>query len=361
MEVFHDILRSAVEQGASDVHIKVGNPVFFRINGDMTSSEFPIPTVEWLDQVFENIIPPHSKSRLEEERGTDFSYLLEGVGRFRTNIYQQRGTFAVAMRYVQSNIPDFEKLGLVPSLKKVAMEPRGIVLVTGSTGSGKSTTLAAMLEYINGESRKHIITLEDPIEFIFEDNQSVIEQREIGLDTPSYSIGMKHMLRQDPDIIMVGEMRDATSFTTAMSAADTGHLVMSTLHTTSASQSIQRILEFFKSDERDQARKQMSTVLRAVVCQRMVQTIDGGVTPAMEVMINTPIIRKLIEDDRIDKLTPSIEAGKEDGMISFNQHLFELVKNGRITKEAALQKASNPQALEMNFQGIFLSSGGIVG
>jgi twitching motility protein PilT len=214
-----------------------------------------------------------------------------------------------------------------------------------------------MVEHINANQKKHIITLEDPIEFVFEDNQSVIEQREIGLDTASFSHGLRHILRQDPDIIMSGEMRDATSVSAAINSADTGHLVISTIHTTTSSQAVSRVLEFFKAEEREQVRRQLAATLRAVVCQRMVPTIDGGVVPAQEIMLNTPMVRKLIEEDRLDRLGAAIETGTDDGMLNFNQHLFELVKADKITKEAALAKASNPQALEMNFQGIFLDEG----
>jgi len=239
-------------------------------------------------------------------------------------------------------------------LKQIAEAPRGIVLVSGATGCGKSTSLAAMIEHINESSKKHVITLEDPIEYVFEDNQSVIEQREIGLDTASFTMGLKHILRQDPDIIMIGEMRDGISVTAAINSADTGHLVLSTVHTTNASQGVSRVLEFFKADEREQVRRQLAATLKAIVCQRMVPSIEGSVIPAQEILMNTPIVRKLIEENRLDKLSAAIETGTEDGMLSFNQHLFQLVKDGKITKEAALAKASNPQALEMNFQGIFL-------
>jgi twitching motility protein PilT len=291
---------------------------------------------------------------LEEDREVDFSYFVDGHGRFRTNVFQQRGTYCFSLRHVKASVPSFEELGLLPALRKIADSPRGIVLVSGATGSGKSTTLAAMIEHINESSKKHIITLEDPIEYVFEDNQSVIEQREIGLDTASFEMGLKHILRQDPDIIMIGEMRDATSVSAAINSADTGHLVLSTVHTTNAAQGVSRVLEFFKADEREQVRRQLATTLKAIVCQRMVPTIDGSMLPAQEIMINAPIIRKLLEENRLDKLPAAIETGNDEGMLSFNQHLFQLVTDEKVTKEAALAKASNPQALEMNFQGIFL-------
>ena len=354
MDTFHRILQTAIDGGASDVHVKVGTPIIFRITRQLVAIQAPTPTKEWINSVVENIVPRHLKKRLEEEHEVDFSYFVPGVGRFRTNLFQQRGEYCLSMRYVKIKIPGFEELGLLEILKQIAESPRGIVLVSGPTGCGKSTTLAAMVEHINANFKKHIITMEDPIEFVFDDNQSVIEQREIGLDTLSFEQGLKHILRQDPDIIMIGEMRDAISFSAAMSAADTGHLVLSTLHTTNASQAIGRIMDFFKPDEREQVRRQLAATLQAVVCQRMVHTVNGGVMPALEIMINTQTVRKMIEDNRLEKLPAAIETGIEDGMQNFNQALYNLVKERKITEKEALAKATNPQALEMNFKGIFL-------
>jgi twitching motility protein PilT len=354
MELFHRILKTAVEGGASDVHVKIGSPVVFRINRQLVAIECPFPTQEWANKVVQNITPAHLKTKLEEEREVDFSYFEPGIGRFRTNLFQQRGQWCLAMRYVRTQVPGFEELGLLQQIKKLAESPRGIVLVAGSTGCGKSTTLAAMLEHINANFKKHVLTLEDPIEFVFEDNQSVVEQREVGLDTLSFHHALKNVLRQDPDIIMIGEMRDSVSFTAAMSAADTGHLVLSTLHTTNAALSVTRILDFFRADEREQIRRQLAGCLQGVVCQRMVTSVTGNMTPALEIMINTPTVKKLIEENRLDKLGAAIETGMDDGMLSFNQSLFQLVKDGKVTQKEALSKASNPQALEMNFKGIFL-------
>lgn len=354
MEIFQRILQTAVDGGASDVHIKAGGPVIFRINRQLLAIEAPTPTLEWVNKIVDAIVPRHAKQRLEEDREVDFSYAMPGVGRFRTNVFQQKGEWCLAMRYVKVKVPSFEELGLLPVLKSLAESPRGIVLVSGSTGCGKSTTLAAMVEHINANFKKHIVTLEDPIEYVFDDNQCVIEQREIGLDSLSFEMGLKHILRQDPDIIMIGEMRDATSFMAAINAADTGHLVLSTLHTTNASQSVGRILDFFKPDERDQVRRQLAATMRAVVCQRMVNRVGGGMTPALEIMINTPTVRKLIEENRLEKLPAAIEVGVDDGMQTFNQALFNLVKQGKVSEKEALAKATNPQALEMNFKGIFL-------
>ena len=357
MEIFHRILKAAIEGGASDVHIKVGAAVVVRISRQLMAIECPTPTEAWVNQIVEAIVPPHARKKLDEDREVDFSFFAPGTGRFRTNVFQQRGQFCLAMRYVKTIVPNFVELGLLDVVRTIAESPRGIVLVAGSTGCGKSTTLAAMVEHINSTSKKHLITLEDPIEYVFEDNQSVIEQREIGLDTLSFHHGLMHIIRQDPDVIMIGEMRDSDSFMAAMAAADTGHLVLSTLHTTNAAQSVGRILDFFPADERDQVRRQLAATLQAVVCQRMVNTVTGSVTPAMEIMINTPTVRKLIEENRLEKLPAAIETGNDDGMINFNQSLFQLVKQRKVSEKEALAKATNPQALEMNFKGIFLDEG----
>jgi len=358
MELFHKILKIAIDGAASDIHIKVGTPVIFRINRELVAVECPFPTTEWMNKVVQTITPIHLKKRLDDEREVDFSYFIPEVGRFRTNLFQQRGQWCLAMRHVKTHVASFEQLGLLEQIKQIAEAPRGIVLVAGATGCGKSTTLAAMLEHINGNFKKHVVTLEDPIEFVFEDNQCVIEQREVGLDTQSFHHALRNILRQDPDIIMIGEMRDDISFAAAMSAADTGHLVLSTLHTTNAAQSIIRILDFFKADEREQVRRQLAATLRGVICQRMITTVQNTMTPALEILINSPLVRKMIEDNRLDKLAAVIETSADDGMITFNQSLFNLVKSGKVSEKEALAKASNPQALEMNFKGIFLNEGG---
>lgn len=358
MELFHKILNTAVEGGASDVHIKADAPVVYRISSQLVETEMAQqPKEEWLQNIIDNIVPEHFKPRLEEDREIDFSYHVPGIGRFRTNCFQHLGKWCLAMRYVVAEVPKIENLGLPEIIKSIAEEHRGIVLVAGTTGCGKSTTLAGMIDHINSTQKRHIITMEDPVEYVFEDNQSIIEQREVGLDTPSYGHSLKHVMRQDPDVIMVGEMRDATSFRAAMSAADTGHLVMSTLHTIDAPQSISRVLDFFPAEERESIRKQMLGTLKAIIVQRMTVRKDGGVIPAIEIMINTPTVAKLINENRLEKLHAAIETGTDEGMQNFNQSLFQLVKDDIITKEEALEKATNAQALEMNFKGIFLSEG----
>ncbi len=259
MELFRRILKLAVDGGASDIHIKIGTPVIFRISRQLVAIEAPAPTDEWMTTVVKSITPVHLQKRLEEEREIDFSHLEPSVGRFRVNLFQQRGQFCLSMRFVKTNVPSFEELGLPATVRKIAQAHRGIVLVAGTTGCGKSTTLAAMIEHINANFKKHIITMEDPIEYVFEDNQSIIEQREVGLDTLSFEQGLRNVLRQDPDVIMIGEMRDSISFNAAMTAADTGHLILSTLHTINAAQSVTRILDFFRAEEREQVRRQIAS------------------------------------------------------------------------------------------------------
>ena len=358
MELFHKILNTAVEGGASDVHIKPNAPVVYRISSQLVETEMrQQPDEQWLNNIIDNIVPSQFKATLAEDREIDFSYNIPGIGRFRTNCFQHLGMWCLAMRYVVAEVPKIDNLGLPKIIKSIAEEPRGIVLVAGTTGCGKSTTLAGMIDHINSTQKRHIITIEDPVEYVFNDKNCIIEQREVGLDTPSYQHSLKHVMRQDPDVIMVGEMRDATSFRAAMSAADTGHLVMSTLHTIDAPQSISRVLDFFPSAERESVRKQMIGTLKAIIVQRMTVRKDGGVIPAIEIMINTPTVSKLINENRLEKLHAAIETGTDDGMQNFNQSLFQLVKDDIITKEEALEKATNAQALEMNFKGIFLSEG----
>ncbi|MDP7293661.1 MAG: PilT/PilU family type 4a pilus ATPase [Verrucomicrobiota bacterium] len=358
MELFHKILKTAVDGGASDIHIKPDAPVVYRISSQLVETEMTQqPEEQWLQKVIDNIVPEHFKQRLEEDRELDFSYHVPDIGRFRTNCFQHLGKWCLAMRHVVAEVPNIDSLGLPEVIKSIAESHRGIVMVAGTTGCGKSTTLAGMINHINTTQKRHIITLEDPVEYVFEDNNCIIEQREIGLDTPSYTHSLKHIMRQDPDVIMIGEMRDATSFRAAMSAADTGHLVLSTLHTIDAPQSISRMLDFFPADERESVRKQMLGTIRAIIVQRMTVRKDGGVIPAIEIMINTSTVSKLINENRLEKLHAAVETGTDDGMQNFNQSLFQLVKDDIITKEEALEKATNAQALEMNFKGIFLSEG----
>jgi twitching motility protein PilT len=258
----------------------------------------------------------------------------------------------VSLRLVKAQVRLFEELHLPPSVRGIAEAPHGIVLVTGATGSGKSTTLAAMIEHINLSTRKHIITLEDPIEYLFEDKQSVIEQREVGLDTATFGTGLRNVLRQDPDVIVIGEMRDAASVAAAISAANIGHLVIATLHTVDAAKSVQRVLEFFPGPERETTRQQLANTLHAVICQRLVHTPAGETIPAVEILLNNGTVAKLIHDGHLDKITGAIELGAGDGMQTFDQALYDLAKAGTITTDEALANSPSPEALKMRFQGV---------
>ncbi len=354
MPALHELLASAVESGASDVHLKAGKVPIFRIHQQLHELECPPMTVGELEDTVRQILPDHLRDRFKSQNEADFSLAVEGVGRFRVNVFRSFSICTVVLRHVKSRIPTFEELHLPPILKQIALSPRGIILLTGTTGCGKSTTLAAIIQQINTHLRRRVITIEDPIEYVFADDKCVISQREVGIDTQSFHAALKHVMRQDPDVIMVGEMRDAESFMAALAAAETGHLVLSTLHTGNAAQSVPRILDLFPASERDQLRMAIADNLRAVFCQRLVPAIRGGVRPAVEIMINTPTIRKLLEKNLLEKLSAGIETGVEDGMQTFNQSVYELIRSGEITEELGMRYASNPETLRMNLKGIFL-------
>jgi twitching motility protein PilT len=355
VETFRHLLRGAVAAGASDVHLKANAPVMFRINRELRPVEMDQPTESWMDVVLREIVPSHLRDQWQRDREIDFALAVAGIGRFRVNVFQQRGSFVAAFRVVRSVIRDFDELHLPPIVRHIAESRNGIVLLAGAPGAGKSTTLAAMIQHLNGTVRRHILTLEDPIEYFFEDQLSVIEQREIGLDTASFQTGLHNVLRQDPDVLVIGEMRDVSSAAAAVSAANVGTLVLSTLHTNDAARSIQRVLEFFPADARDDARRQLATTLRAVVCQRLVRNRAGLTLPAVEVMINTAGVAKLIEANRLDQLNGAIELGEGDGMQSFERSLTQLLDAGYITPEEALAHAPNPEAFKMRLKGVVLS------
>ena len=354
MSTLRELLGVAVEHQASDLHLKSGKVPIFRIHQELIEGgEQPISAVE-VRQLVQDILPAHLTDRYRVQHEADFSLAAEGIGRFRVNIFSSCGEDTIVMRHVKAEIPTFEDLHLPDVLKSLAFSPRGIILAAGTTGCGKSTTLAAIIQHINSHLRRRIVTVEDPIEYVFADRESVISQREVGLDTASFHAALKHVLRQDPDVIMIGEMRDSESFMAALAAAETGHLVLSTLHTGNASQAVPRILDFFPSTERDQLRMALADNLRAVFCQRLVPATQGGVRPAVEIMINTPTVRKLIEKNVLEKLAAAIETGSEDGMMTFNQAIYHMIRAGEITEEMGMRYASNPEALRMNLKGIFL-------
>ena len=354
MSLLRELLTRAISLAASDVHIKENQPCIFRVGDALTPGSPQVFTRDDVVRVAQDILPAHCVKPFADRQEVDFSFEEPDVGRFRVNIYFSRGAPTISMRYVKNRIPTFEELHLPLIMKQIALSPRGVVLLTGATGSGKSNSLAAMIQEINVTHDVRIITIENPIEYILQDQKACISQREIGIDTGSFREALRHVMRQDPDVIVIGEMRDAPSFVAAVTAAETGHLVFSSLHADTASQALPRILNFFPHLERDQVRASLAANLRAVICQRLVPAVGGGLMPAVEVLINTPAVRKLIERNNLDKLPAAIETGTEDGMQTFNQSFYRLIKGGRITEEDGLRRSDNAEALKMNLKGIFL-------
>ena len=357
MSIIKEILKKAVSQDASDIHFKANEPPFFRVQGHLTESGFPKMSADDLQCVVVDVMPEHIKRKNEPDHEMDFSHYEEGVGRFRVNVFLSHHIPTLALRHVKTQIPSIAELHLPDIFTKLVAVNGGILMVCGATSSGKSTTLAAMIHCINTNQRDRIITIEDPVEYLFPDIKSVITQREVGLDTPSFHSALKHVLRQDPDVIMIGEMRDQISLSVALSAAETGHLVLSTLHSTTAAQSIYRILSFFPAEEREQVRLSVAANLTTIICQRLVPAIRGGVLPAVEIMINTPTVHKLLLGNKLETLHAAIETGKEDGMQTFNQALFKMIKSGQVTEKEGMAHSPSPEALKMNLQGIFLDEG----
>ncbi len=351
------ILETGVEARASDWYIRENSPVMLRIDGGLKNLSDVVTSKEFLLEAVSEIITDKSLEEFDKTGDTNFAIMVNGIGRFRINLYRQRGLMAMVMRHVKARVPLLDELGLPETILEIANSQRGIVLVTGTTGSGKSTTLACMMEHMNRNFERHIITIEDPIEYTFTNDKCIFDQREVGLDTSSFHSALVNSLRQDPDVIVVGEMRTREGFDAALQAADTGHLVLTTLHTTNASQSIQRILDFYPHGERDQIRLALATNLRAIISQRLIpRAIGKGVVPGVEIMINSPLVRKLLGQDQLAKLPNAIEASTQEGMQSFDQGLLHLVNEGAITEEIAMERATNPEGLKMNLQGIFLNT-----
>ncbi len=357
MSILHELLKNAVELGASDVHLKPDQEPFLRVHSRLSESGFDLVTAENMRAIVADILPAHLSEGYERTHEADFSHQEPDVGRFRVNVFVSQGLPAVAMRHVKTAIPTFAQLRLPERLAELAHVHRGIVLLSGTTGSGKSTTLAAILGEINRTQRRRVITIEDPVEYLFEDDQSLITQREVGLDTLTFENALKHVLRQDPDVILIGEMRDRISIRTALLAAETGHLVLSTLHAGNGALAVPRILDVFPADEQDQIRMALAGNLHAVVCQRLLQDVDGKAVPAVEILINTPTTRKLLERNQLEVLSAAIETGEEDGMQTFNQSIYKLIKKGVVTESEGMRFATNPESLRMNLQGIFLDEG----
>ena len=357
MSILRDLLAKAVELGASDIHMKPFQDPYFRVSSRLVESGFAPLTRQDLETIVRDILPPHLDESYKEEHEADFSYEEEGIGRFRTNVFLAQHIPTIVMRYVKTSVPSFADLGLPPILEKFSTAPRGVIILSGTTGSGKSTTLAAMINRINKTERRRIITLEDPVEYVFPDDQSLITQREIGLDTVSFNAALKRVMRQDPDVIMIGEMRDHLSFMAGLAASETGHLVLTTLHSGTASQAVFRILDLFPSSERDQIRMAVATNLHSIICQRLIPAVRGGVAPAIEILVNTSTVHKLLVKNQLDILSAAIETGNEDGMQTFNQHIYQLIRSGTISEADGMEYATNPEQLRMNLQGIFLDEG----
>jgi twitching motility protein PilT len=357
------ILTYAIKNGASDVHLTVGSPPAVRIDGIIRfigeSPLMPDDTLRFLDE----ILGEERKMKFLNTGDADIALSVPGLGRFRVNCMMQRGSAGIVMRHVKGKILGFEELNLPDVMETIARIPRGLVLVTGTTGSGKSTTLAAIVDMINSTRRCHIITLEDPIEYLHENKKSIVTQREIIIDTQNFTTALRAAMREDPDVILIGEMRDSETFQAAISAAETGHLVFSTLHTTNAMMTIDRIIDLFPSNQHEQVRSQLALQLRATIAQRLLQSADGkGRVPAVEVMINSPAIAQLIRENEIKVIPNAITAGSEDGMQTFNMSLEKLVRQNLVTMEEAEWASDNPEQLKQLMQGIRLSrsAGGIL-
>ncbi len=353
------ILKEMINRGSSDLHLKVATPPVLRINGTLIHADYPAPSVQDMVAVAQQILTPAQRETFENTREIDFAFGVPGVARFRANFYVQRGSVAMVFRHVPVEIKSTEELGLPPVVKTLAMKPRGLVLVTGTVGSGKSTTLASIVDIINRESSRHVITIEDPIEFLHKDIKSIVSQREIGCDTGSYEEALKHVLRQDPDVILIGEIRDAESMKIALTAADTGHLVLSTMHTIDATQTISRIISFFPPHQHQEIRFLLASSLQAVVSQRLVADADGlNRFPAAEILIATSTIREYIrEPEKTVMIRQAIQEGfVQYQMQTFDQSLMQLYKEGKITLEDATHASSNPHEFALRIKGIQASS-----
>jgi twitching motility protein PilT len=340
------ILREFVELGASDLHLKVGRPPVFRVSDDLRPHlDSPPLTPESLEAVFHHVANEGQRHQFDAAHSLDFAYSIAGLARFRVSAMKQRGSLSLAIRHVPHKIPQMDDLGLPKACQQLILRPRGLILVTGPAGSGKSTTLAAMIEFLNERESRNVITVEDPIEFLFQDKRCLIHQRDLGDDCPSFSQGLIDALRHDPDVIVIGEMRDLDTISTAMTAAETGHLVLGTLHTIDAAQSVDRIVDMFPFGQQRQIRLQLSQVIEGVISQALLPRIGGGRVGAFEVMLGTSVIRRLIRDEKVYEIAANIEMGRLEGMQTLDQALADLVRAERVTSDDAIAKSNNPRRL----------------
>ncbi|MBL8745550.1 MAG: type IV pilus twitching motility protein PilT [Phycisphaerae bacterium] len=341
------ILRAGAERDASDIHIVAGHVPMFRIHTVVTPMDGPALSAETVQGFVEEMASPEARATFEKQKDADFSYELKGFARYRVNAHRQRGVVGIAMRIIKTKVPNLSKLSLPEVIGRLTYLPRGLVLVTGDTGSGKSTTLAAMIQAMNERYKAHIITLEDPVEYVLESKNCLIEQRELGQDMPSFSSGLKHALRQDPDIVLVGEMRDLETTALAMTAAETGHLVLSTLHTCSAGQTVERIIDMYPAQQQNQIRAMLANTLQAVISQSLFQRVDQkGMVPGVEVLLCTPAVRNIIREGRTFEIPNVIETNRSMGMQSLDTSIAQLYFNGMISRDDAIAQAAHPDKLE---------------
>lgn len=360
-DVIQSLLRLAVENSASDIHLRAGRPALFRVDGALVAAEMS-PLVEAQVVAFvDAALPAEFRPAWQRDRQVDFAFDAGEAGRYRVNAYRQRGTTGAVLRLVKTRPPALGDIHLDPSLARLAEFPSGIVLVCGPTGSGKSTTLAALLRHLNETADLHVVTLEDPVEYLFEDQRCSFSQREVGIDVPGFAEGLRAALRQDPDVILIGEMRDRPTFETAIQAAETGHLVLSTLHAGTTQQAIQRLFEFFTPEEVATARRNLASTLRGIVVQTLAPRADGqGVVPACEVFVVDPLAQRVLAEGQFEKIPDLVEAGRDNGSRGMNADLLRLVRSGQVAKAEALARSPAPRALEMLLSGIQTASGRIV-
>ncbi len=359
MPTVDDYLQILVESGGSDLHLKAGGPAYVRIDGDLKPiSQLPPLSPNDTEQLATSMLDERLTRIFEEEREADFAHSVPGVGRFRVNAFRQRGSVGLVCRRVLPGTPDFPSLGMPPAVRKLAEEHRGLVLVTGPTGSGKTTTTAAMISHINATRRCHVVTLEDPIEVMHRDDNAIIDQREIGVDTEDFVTGLKAVSRQDPDVIFIGEMRDLETMTAALQAAETGHLVISTLHTTDARETINRIVDMYPKEQQAQARLSLANSLKGIVCQRLVPRATGeGRQPVVEVLVMTTRIYEFLMDPALlPQVDDAIADGGYYGMQTFDQHLLQLYRDGEVSLRDALSAASSPHDFRVSLRGAGLAA-----
>ncbi len=356
---FRKILEEMIERRASDLHLKVGSRPTLRIDGTLYPMDLEPLSPKDLEGVVAQVLTPEQKEEFEHHREIDFAFGIAGLARYRSNFYYQRGTIAMAIRHVPLGVPAIEDLNLPPIVEQLALRPRGLVLVTGTVGSGKSTTLAAMVDSINRRLARNIVTIEDPVEFLHRDDKSLISQREVSLDTESFSDALRHILRQDPDVILLGEIRDIDTMSIALMAADTGHLVLSTLHTIDAAQTVNRIISFYPPHQHDEVRFLLANTLQAVISLRLIPRANSeGRVPAVEVMVATPTIQEyLMDSEKTMLIKAAIHEGvSQYGMQTFDQSLMKLYRDGLITLEEAIRASTSPTEFELRIRGIQSSS-----